>query len=392
MRIAYFSDCYFPTINGVSTSIETAASALQSSGQQVCLFLPTHPEQDSRSAPLAEVRLPSVVLPVLKDNRLGFPVNRAFWQAVKQRNFDLVHIHTPGTLGLLGLFYAKLRGLPYVFTHHTLFEEYLHYLPLPKKLTAAPVMAWMRMFWNNAQAVIAPSQSIAERLALQGLTVPCQVIPTAINAMALGCLEDKEANDPLIPSADSSVNRFCSAENNYHLLYVGRLAFEKSLDFLLSALKEIIESRPEAILTFVGDGPARTSLEKMAEQLGIQDHTRFVGWRPRCELAAFYRQARCFLFASQTETQGLVLLEAQTCGCPVVAVAAQGVNEAVSHGKGGFLVAPGNLRDYVDYTLELLNKEGTYHRLSRDAMLNAKAFAQEQMALQLSKLYQKITT
>ena len=371
MRVAIFSDCYFPTINGVVTSIKLQLEALRELGHEVDLYCPRY------SKPYADdqftYRLAAFPFPFHKAEQVTLPwppsVMRRFWT----QPYDIFHLQTPFNVGMMGLTAAWSRRLPRVFHHHTLWEEYVDYLPVPKKATQVASIAVCRWLAQRCQGVISPSNQVKERFAAQGVTRPISVIPTGIRGSDF---QNGTPREELQPGEE-----VC--------LYMGRLAHEKSLDVVVRVFARIHEQRPQTRFWLVGDGPARAALEQQVAEAGLKEATRFFGFVDRSTLKDFVASAKLFLFASQTETQGLVILEAQAGGLPVVAVRASGVDEAVDPEVTGFMVEPGDEDAMVASSLRLLEDEELYNRFSQAAENWSAEFSIEQMGAALVDTYQK---
>ena len=381
MRIIQFTDCYFPTINGVCTSISILVHKLAKSGHEVLVVVPQAIGVDkakvcdnsdfpgsiqetqgrARSGCLTFIRMFSITMPQLKDNRLGLPWPMTAWPKLKAFAPELVHIHTPGTIGFMGLVWAKFHKIPCIFTHHTLFDEYLTYFPLPASLAKLVILAWMRLFWNNSNLVIAPGSKVLSRLQEQKCRTSTLFLPTGVDNNF-----NEDGDEDAVNSAEngrgeaSKDDTLFQRELNLEVkpfLYVGRTAYEKSIDFLIEAYRLFFDNCRNGAtalpigcniphFAIVGDGPARVDLEKQVEALGLQDYIHFLGWRKREQLKGYYRSALAFLFASQTETQGLVIMEAELNDLPVIAVKASGVNDAVPPNYN-LTVNPADLGQFV---------------------------------------------
>lgn len=371
MRIAVFSDCYLPAINGVVTSITQQLEVLQEMGHQVDLVCPDYPGVAGPEEGI--IRLWARPFVFHKREQMTLPWPPAAVRRLWAGDYDLVHLQTPFTVGMLGLAMAGARGLPKVFHHHTLWEEYVDYLPLPKGLTSYLSVAVCRTVANRCQRVVAPSAQVRDRFAQQGVTTPMDVVPTGIRpALFQGGAPREELQDG---------DEVC--------LYIGRLAFEKSIDAVVRVFQRLHQERPTARLWLVGDGPARKSLEKLVTELGLQDCVRFFGFVQRDQLRDFIASSKLFLFASLTETQGLVLLEAQAGGLPVVAFEASGVNEAVDPEKTGYLVEVGREDLMAAAAGRLLEENELWESFSSCAVSWAEKFSLERMGEQLVCLYEK---
>ncbi|MBQ7502357.1 glycosyltransferase [bacterium] len=358
------SDCYFPTVNGVSASVGTLTGSLGETGHPVFLLVPAVESglrnsllpDDCLSRPaenLILARTASMVLPQLRDNRIGLFWPLKIWRELEEFQPQIIHIHTPGSLGFAAMIWARFKGLPYVFSHHTLFEEYLTYFPFSENLSRLLVLKWIRMFWQGAEAVIAPSFSIKGRIRLQGCRKDIYVIPTGINTE-----EFREGREDIFKEELGLREK--------PFIYVGRLAYEKSIDFILKALALLKVRGISAKLALIGGGPAEQSLRKMAEKLGIAENVFFLGWRRREELRHYYASAQALLFASETETQGLAAAEAESCALPAIAVESSGISEAVPL-SSPLTVKPGDLEGFAQRIELLMNDTELSHRLGREA-------------------------
>lgn len=370
MNIAIFSDCYLPTINGVVTSIELQIEALRNLGHQVDLFCPHYPGVKQQEA--GTWRLSAFPFPFHKAEQVAFCWPPAVLRQALTQAYDVVHLQTPFSVGLLGLAVSVWRGIPRIFHHHTLWEEYVDYLPLPKKVVHGASIAYCRWIAQRCQAVISPSAQVKKRFAAQGVTRPIAVIPTGIRVTDF-------------MGGQVKVER---GEGEDICLYVGRLAFEKSIDVVVRVFERVHRERPNARLWLVGDGPARKALEAQVAQAGLENVVRFWGFVQREELKDIMATAKVFLFASLTETQGLVLLEAQAGGVPVVAVRASGVDEAVNPGVTGFLVEPNDEEAMTRSALTLLESMELHHAFSLAARSWSASFGIGQMGESLVHTYQ----
>ncbi len=371
MRVALFSDCYEPAINGVVTSIALQREALQALGCRVDLYCPTYPEASPEDPEIH--RLWARPFPLHRREQVSLPLPPAVLRRALSTPYDLVHIQTPFTAGLMGMACALARGTPRVFHHHTLWEEYGDYLPIPRQVTGFLAVRLCRAMAQACHAVVAPSEQVRSRFAAQGVTRPIAVVPTGIRAA-----EFRGGT----PRPEAQGKRVC--------LYIGRLAREKSVDTVVRAFRGISEEVPEAELWLVGDGPAREELESLVAELGLSSWCRFFGFVPRERLKDYVASAQLFLFASVTETQGLMVLEAQSGGVPVVAVRASGVDEAVRHGDGGVLVEPGDTAALARESVALLLDDELRTGYSKRARQWAEGFTIEAMGEGLLGLYRKV--
>lgn len=371
MNIAVLSDCYLPAINGVVTSITQQLEVLRELGHQVDLYCPQYSQESQEEQDL--YRLWARPFPFHKREQMTFPWPPAVVRRLWTEPYDLFHIQTPFSVGLIGLAAAFTRRIPRVFHHHTLWEEYVDYLPIPKQVTRAGSIGLCRGLANRCQAVVAPSAQVRDRFADQGVVSPIAVIPTGIRP---GLFQNGERRGEY-------------EEGTEVCLYMGRLAHEKSLDALLRVFQRAHQARSQTRLWLVGDGPARQSLEQQVRELGLGEVATFFGFVDRSTLKDFVASARAFIFTSLTETQGLVLLEAQSGGLPVVAFEASGVNEAVQPGQTGYLVPSGEEELMAQKLVELLSHEEQWEQFSTQARIWAQDFSLDKMGQALVSVYEK---
>lgn len=331
MRILMVSDVYFPRINGVSTSIESFRHALAGQDIEVQVVAPAYPAPHDDDARIT--RVPARRVPFDPEDRLmhGKFLRHAL---ARHAQFDLVHIQTPFAAHYAGLRHARAGRRPCIATYHTHFEEYLHnYVPaVPKTALRALARNLARRQCNTLDAVVVPSSAMQDTLAGYGVTAPLHRVPTGIPVEHFGTA--------CRPASADFRRRFAIPEDAPVALFVGRAAHEKNIGFLLDALPHALRVTPRLILVVAGEGPALPALRRQAATLGIEANVRFVGYLDRLrELPACYAAADVFVFASRTETQGLVLLEAMAAGVPVLAFAALGTREIVEPRRGA-LPAP----------------------------------------------------
>jgi glycosyltransferase involved in cell wall biosynthesis len=333
MRILMISDVYFPRINGVSTSIESFRNSLAELHIDVQIIAPAYPAPHADPASIA--RVASRQVPFDPEDRLMHgKALRHTLDGLGPLPFDLVHVQTPFAAHYAGLRHARRKHLPCIATYHTHFEEYLHnYLPaLPQAGLRWFARSLARRQCNALDAVVVPSSAMQDTLIDYGVTAPLHRVPTGIPVEHFGAA--------CRPASAEFRARFAIPEDAPLALFVGRAAHEKNIGFLLDTLPHTLARIPQLILVVAGEGPALVALRRHAERMGIAAQVRFVGYLDRAtELPACYAAADVFVFASRTETQGLVLLEAMAAGVPVLAFAALGTREIVEPQRGA-LPAP----------------------------------------------------
>lgn len=380
MHVLMLSDVYFPRINGVSTSIETFRHDLAGQNIDVTLIAPHYPHPHHAATVW---RVPSRKVPFDPEDRLmrWQPLLKKLHQA-GQRDIDLIHIQTPFVAHYAGLRARRMFDVPVIATYHTHFEEYIHhYLPLmPRPLLRSVARSIARKQCNDLDAVVVPSLAMRDTLASYGVTAPLHILPTGIpiGQFATG-------------NGAGFRRRHGITDDAPLALFVGRVAHEKNIGFLLDATRQVVKQLPAFSLMIAGEGPALTSLKRMAANLGIERNVHFVGYLDRAtELPDCYAAANIFVFASKTETQGLVLLEAMAAGIPVYAFAAMGTCDIVGQQRGA-IAAPDDVDSFAGGLAQLLGDRAQLERMSRQAREFATSWSAPERARQLAVLYRSLT-
>jgi glycosyltransferase involved in cell wall biosynthesis len=340
MRIGLFTNNYLPFRGGVTTAVETLRQGLEALGHRAWVFAPASsaPHDD----PPFVFRYPAVPAPTYPGFALPLPFSRRWSRAARELDLDIFHAQHPFLLGVTARRLARSQGRPLVFTYHTRYEKYAHYVPLPEPLVASLAVRLASRFAGSADLVIAPSARIAESLADLGVRAPIAIVPTGVPL------------DLFRPGDRGAARRRLGLDEDSPLcLYVGRLDREKSVERVIDAFGSIALAVSGARLLLVGQGSHEAALRRLAGASPARSAIRFAGSVAREELPPYYQAADLFLFASETETQGLVLAEAHACGLPAVAVLASGVDEVVRDGETG-LLTKAEVEELADAAIGLL--------------------------------------
>ena len=328
MNILLISDVYFPRVNGVSTSIRTFTQQLQILGHTVHLIAPDYAVGNINESLLTRVPARSIYFDP-EDKLMKCKEILRLLPMLKSKKFDLIHIHTPFVAHYVGLKLGKLLQIPVVETYHTFFEDYLHhYLPwIPKFAARGLARLISKKQCNQVDAIVAPSQPMLDVLRTYGISTKAEVIATGLQETSFS-----------VADGEAFRAKYGIAQNRPMLLYVGRVAFEKNIDFLIQVTKLLAKDMPAVLLVIAGEGPAEHSLHRLVKTLGIENNVLFIGYLDRnTELNACYKAADIFVFASKSETQGLVLLEAMAQATPVVAIAELGTASILVEGQGAVI-------------------------------------------------------
>jgi 1,2-diacylglycerol 3-alpha-glucosyltransferase len=345
MNILFISDVFFPRVNGVSTSINTFATELRALGHQVTLIAPSYTDEDKQEEWI--VRVPSHKIYFDPEDRLmNFGKLKALLPWIRDKHFDVIHIHTPFTAHYVGIHFGKKLDIPVVETYHTFFEDYLHhYLPfIPQFISRKLARTISRRQCNAVDGIVSPSKPMLDVLKQYGIKTPAEVVATGLDDSSFANVDGEHFR----MSHDIPLTQPM-------LLFVGRVAHEKNIGFLLEMHVELIKNHPDALLVITGEGPAEESIKQSIEKLGISNKVRMIGYLDRGhELIACYKAADIFVFASKSETQGLVLLEAMAQGTAVVAIAELGTKSILIEGEG-VLIAKDDINDFADKVSILLS-------------------------------------
>lgn len=378
MHILMISDVFFPRINGVSTSTQIFRDEFRRLGHKVTLIAPHYPNctQDDEDI----IRIPSrQVLFDPEDRMMRSKDVMALLPKLRDKHYDLIHIQTPFIAHHLGVKLAKALHVPSIETYHTFFEEYLfHYVPfVPKRWMRALARYFTRKQCNAVDSIIVPSSAMSEILAHYGVTTPMKIIPTGMELEKFqGC------------NGAAFRERYGIPANRPTLVHIGRVAHEKNIGFLLRMLQQLRLSIPQILLIIAGEGPALTHLRKLSRQLGLSDNVLFVGYLSRADaLLDCYCAGDAFVFASRTETQGLVLLEAMALGVPVVSTAVMGTKDILEPRRGG-LIAQEDPVKFSETVKQLLDNEFLHKRLCKEAREYTREWSAPMMAERMLEYYE----
>lgn len=375
LRIAMFSDSALPILNGVSISIRALIHEMRSKGHSVTLFTASH--FGYRDPDPNTYRFPAVSTPMAKDYPVAIPPFYPMLKEFRKHTFDVVHTHTPFTIGFVGLRWAESHDLPIVSTYHTLYDRYSHYIPLPRRYVRFKIAKHTNFYYNNVDHVITPSEAAMKWLSRHSVSTPITVIPTGVPAPALH-FHRSEARMALGIGPEERI-----------LLYAGRIAQEKNLGVLFEAAAIVFQEDPALRLWLVGDGPFRNEATDMVRSLGIGDRVNFVGYVKREDVDRYYAAADLFLFGSITETQGLVVQEAMSHGLPVIVASGGGASAAVVPGENGFVVK-NEPTDFAAHILRVIENDDLFANLSEGARRSVRGNTTGDMAERVLDLYRGV--
>jgi glycosyltransferase involved in cell wall biosynthesis len=394
LRVAIFGESYLPYLSGVTVSTETLARGLGALGHDVLLAVPRpargeEPGTAGVPGPDPEVAwLPSYHVPAAPPGyRMPVPTVSAALRRVIAFRPDVVHANSPFTSGLMARAVARRSDAPLVFTHHTRFADYGHYLGPLAGVSGRASAAWLAAWWAGCAAIIAPSEALAGEIqtALGDRRAPLvRAIPTGIDVAAIAALPEGHPR------------RLAGWAPGIDVVVVshGRVAPEKSVAVLVDAFALAARHRPRLRLLLVGGGPAEADVATQAEAAGMSGRVHVTGRFPRDEALALVKACDIFVFASQTETQGLVLAEALAAGLPVAAVDGPGVTETVRPGTDGIVVAAepadGRVERLADAIATLAGDRRLRERVAVRAREGADRFDAQRRVAAVADLYAEV--
>lgn len=378
MKICMMTNTYLPHVGGVARSVSTFAEEFQREGHEVLVVAPEFDGKPLAAKAEAIVeRVPSLRNFNGSEFSVRLPLATALSNRLEAFQADIIHAHHPFLLGDTALRVAMNKNVPIIFTHHTRYEDYTHYIPFSETLKEVAIQVPTH-FANLCDGVIAPSESLARMLRKRGVTAPMTVIPTGIDVTAFASADGARFRERMKIPKDALV-----------IGHVGRLALEKNLGILAEAVALFLKTDPQARFLVVGDGPWRDQMKEVFVQHGVADQLLLAGKRTGRVLREAYRAMDVFAFASKSETQGMVVAEAMAAGAPVVALNASGVREVVRDGENGFLLpADASAEDFAQ-ALGRCSDAALRKKLSDAAHVTAAQFSREQSARRALAFYEE---
>lgn len=325
MNIALITNTFTPHVGGVARSVEAFRAAFMEQGHEVLIVAPEFPDmpQDERGV----LRVPALQNFNASDFSVALPVPTGLRQAMETFAPDVIHAQHPFLLGMTALRLARTLARPLLFTHHTLYERYTHYVPGRSEVLQSFIIELATCYANLADRVIAPSESIRDILLERGVNTPVAVVPTGLDTQHFGSGDGGELR------SQSGIGR-----DAFVVGHMGRLAPEKNIDFLTRAVGEFLDADENRHFLVVGDGESRGELEAIFQARGLAQRLHCTGTLEGKALVNALAACNVFAFASTSETQGMVITEAMAAGLPVVAIKASGVQEVIEDGHNGRLL------------------------------------------------------
>ena len=379
LSIAMFTNTYYPFVGGVSVSIKRLADSLRQLGHKVYIFAPQYreefPEDDNYTIRCRR-------LTYYKKYSIANIFSPAIGKKFTSLHIDIVHVHHPFWMGARGLKLARKLHIPVILTYHTRLEKYAHNIPLVGGLfeNAAPHYL-IRRFALKCDAIVAPTITAKEYLRNIGVGKTIAVIPSGIEFQPYKEVTSDDLN---------ALSLKYRSNDEIVLLSVSRLTKEKNLYFLLKGIKYIKEHTDISFRCIIaGDGPEKSNLLQFIENNALAQYVTLDLSLNQDELSQYYLFSDIFIFASQSETQGMVLLEAMAGHCPVIAVRSSGIEDMIRNGYNGFKTEP-DIAVWAEKIITLMKNPRKLHEMSENAFSFSRKFSEESIAVKIAKLYIKV--
>ncbi|MGB2761984.1 MAG: glycosyltransferase [Minisyncoccales bacterium] len=377
MRIGIFTNIYLPIISGVVTIIENYRQELERQGHQVFIFAAEnrgYKDENPRVFRFKSIDLNykiSYPLPIISSPRIS--------RIIKKINLDIVHTQHFFVCGQIAWYYSKKFNIPLVFTQHTRYEYYTHYVPyLPQEISKPLALSLCAVYANSCDSVIAPTEDIKNSLLKYKVKTPITVLPSGIDLSRF-----------FQASGVAIREKYNIDKNKCVLLTVARLAPEKNISFLLKSFKKASLKNPNIYFIIIGDGPFKKALISESDKLGLKNKIIFTGEVDWQKIPSFYKAADIFLFSSFSEVQPTVISEAMASGLPVVAINANGIKDAVINGENGILT-PNNVSEFSQTIIKLASNGELRKKISEKAEKMANNFSAEKATEKLINLYKRL--
>ena len=367
MRIGIFTDTYPPYINGVSTSIQMLEKSLKQKGHQVYIVtvntknMKYEYENDGKL-----IRIPGIPIGIYDYRLTGIYPLRVI-KKIKKWNLDIIHSHTEFGVGTFARIISKQFDIPLVHTYHTMYEDYVHYITHGYfEKSSKKLVEYFTKFYCDitASELIVPSRKTYDLFKEKyKCDKDIHIVPTGMDVESFN--RDKLKKDKIFELK----NKYNISKSDFVILYVGRLAQEKNIEFILNNQNSLVKKYPHVKLLIVGNGPDLEKYKKIVKKNKIEESTIFTGAVPRYEMPYYYALGNVFVTASKSETQGLTVVEAMASGIPVVAIEDESFQTVVVSGLNGYLFKRKN--DYLKDISTLIEDNNIYNQMSKQAQITS---------------------
>ncbi len=380
MRIAIYSDTFYPQVNGVADVVYHSAITLAERGHDVRLYIPyvrqALPYPEELTNKVGVYHLPSFKFPGYMGERMIVPFGFSL-RDIRRFKPDVVHIHTPFIAGWEAVIAARLAKAKLIGTHHTFYDHYLRHIKMDYRPMKKFSWRYTAFFYNRCNIVLSPTRSLAEEMRSYGLRRDIEIIANPIDTgFFLPADKDKKVK----------IKQEYGIAGKY-LVYMGRISYEKNISHLIEAFSLMAKREPDLKLMLVGDGPERSQLEDLSVKLGLAGKIIFTGYLFGRKLSEALEASDAFITLSLSENQPISVLQAMASGLPVVAVAANGMKELIVDGVNGLLLSNDDPKTVAEKTLGLINNKKQLSEFSRLSRELSRGYSLESTAEQVERAY-----
>lgn len=383
MKIAIFLEAYVSFVNGVKTHVKTLKTGLEELGHKVLIVcaLPGAKKHYVKDGVLC---CPSISWERLYNYGVAKPISPARFKHIKNFNPDIIHIHTEFGIGFSGIYAAKMLKIPFVYTMHTMYDDYLHYIAPKKFLNIAKKTAhfYARQFLKRATVVVGPSKKVAEFIKKCGFKEEVEIVPNAVELSLFNPTTVKEEEKLKLKE---SLNL---KKEDFLGCFCGRLGKEKSVDVLLKSWFELLKEDKKFKLLILGDGPQKEELKALAKKLNILNNVLFLGKITHEDLPAYYFLCDFYITASLSEVHSISTLEAMASGLPVFHILDELNKNQIISGVNGFIYK--DFKELKDLILKYYNstveQKKKLKETTRESVLK---YGEKKLAEKIVKIYKK---
>lgn len=383
MNIGIFTDAYYPQINGVVTSTRLLKKELENLGHKVTIVTVSNPNVKGKDMPDV-LRLPSIPFWKLPSFRVGSIYSRKIMKEIKKLDLDIIHTQTEFSIGIFARITAKFLHIPVVHTYHTMYEDYTHYVAGKhiNKYAKDWAQKASKSICKSVDGVIVPTDKVKVALEGYGLEKYVHVVPTGIDFSSFD-REQYEENVLEMTRAEVGIS-----EEDAVVIFVGRIAKEKSIDTIIKSMPKVIQDCPKAKLLVVGGGPELENLRELVTDMKLTDRVLFTGEKPWEEIGRFYQMGDVFVSASTTETQGLTFTEAMAADIPVVAKYDTNLDGIMTDGVNGKFFRED--KELSNILIELLNNRNLSSKLVTNAHEMIEPLSSKHFAKSVESVYTQV--
>lgn len=386
MRIGLFTDTYPPFINGVSTSVLMLKQGLEKLGHEVYVVT-VNDESFSYKEEDGVLKIPSFPIGLMNFRQSGIYPIKAL-KIIKKWKLDIIHSHTEFSIGTFARLISKQLNIPLVHTYHTMYEEYIYYITKGYFNSASKkLVEYLTLFLcdKTIDELIVPTEKTKELFKDKyKVKRDVYVIPSGIDTTRF-YKENIDKNEIINLKKDLGLKK-----TDFIVLYVGRIAKEKSIDFLINNFNSVLKRIPKAKMIIVGDGPDIKDLIDLTRKKGLENKIIFTGKAPWTDVPKYYSLCDVFVTASKTETQGLTVMEAMGASKPVVAIRDESFELMITDKKDGLFFD--DEKSYVDMIYEVYKNKKLRNEISFNARLTADKYSPYNYAKNVLKVYKKVVS